>query len=39
MSPVIGKASNWLIFIGGCFFLLVLAASGIWEADIRSFRH
>ena len=29
------KASNWLIVIGGCFFLLVLAVSAFWEADIR----
>ena len=29
------KASDWLIVIGGCFFLLVLAFSAFWEADIR----
>ena len=29
------KASNWLIVIGGCFFILVLAVSAFWQADIR----
>ena len=29
------KASNWLIVIGGCLFILMLAVSAFWEADIR----
>ena len=29
------KASNWLIIIGGSCFILVLAVSAFWEADIR----
>jgi hypothetical protein len=29
------KMSNWLIVVGSCFFILVLAISAIWEADIR----
>jgi hypothetical protein len=29
------KASNWLIVIGAGFFILVLAISAVWEADIR----
>jgi hypothetical protein len=28
-------APEWLILIGGSFFILVLAVSAIWEADIR----
>jgi hypothetical protein len=26
---------EWLILIGGCFFILVLSVSAFWEADIR----
>jgi hypothetical protein len=29
------KLSNWLILIGAGFFILVLAISATWEADIR----
>jgi hypothetical protein len=29
------KVSNWLIVVGCGFFILVLAVSAIWEADIR----
>jgi hypothetical protein len=29
------KTSNWLIVIGAAFFILVLAISAIWQADIR----
>ena len=29
------KASNWLIVMGAGFFILVLAISAAWEADIR----
>jgi hypothetical protein len=29
------KLSNWLILIGAGFFILVLAISAIWEANIR----
>lgn|SRR5215469_6682715 len=29
------KASNSLIVIGGCFFILVLGVSAFWEDDIR----
>lgn len=29
------KAPEWLILIGGCLFILVLAISAFWEADIR----
>ena len=29
------KAAHWLILVGGCFFILVLAVSAYWEADIR----
>ena len=29
------KAAYWLILVGGCFFILVLAVSAYWEADIR----
>jgi hypothetical protein len=29
------KASNWLIVTGAAFFILVLAVSALWEADIR----
>ncbi len=27
--------SEWCILIGGCFFILLLAVSAVWEADIR----
>ena len=29
------KAPEWFIVVGGCFFILVLAVSAFWEADIR----
>ncbi|MGB9072531.1 MAG: hypothetical protein WCC22_07645 [Terriglobales bacterium] len=29
------KAPEWLILVGGCFFVLVLGVSALWEADIR----
>lgn len=29
------EAPEWLILIGGCFFILVLGISAVWEADIR----
>src|SRR6266516_8198835 len=29
------NAPQWLILVGGCFFILMLAVSAIWEADIR----
>ena len=29
------KAPEWFISVGGCFFILVLAVSAFWEADIR----
>jgi hypothetical protein len=29
------KAPECLILVGGCFFILVLAISAFWEADIR----
>src|SRR5690242_8642360 len=29
------KVPEWLILIGGCSFILVLAISAFWEADIR----
>jgi hypothetical protein len=29
------KAPEWLILVGGCFFVLVLGFSALWEADIR----
>ena len=29
------KVSEWLILIGGCFFILVLGVSALWEPDIR----
>ncbi len=29
------KAPEWFILVGGCFFILVLAVSAFWEADIR----
>lgn len=29
------KAPNWLILIGGCFFIMVLGISAFFEADIR----
>src|SRR5262252_6318852 len=35
ISLVMLKASNWLIVIGGCFFILVLGVSAFWEDDIR----
>lgn len=28
-------APEWLTVVGGCIFILVLAASAFWEADIR----
>ena len=28
-------APEWLILVGGCIFVLVLAVSAVWEADIR----
>jgi hypothetical protein len=28
-------APEWLVLTGGCFFILVLAVSALWEADIR----
>ncbi len=28
-------APQWLIVLGGCFFILVLGVSAYWEADIR----
>ncbi|HYM75545.1 MAG TPA: hypothetical protein VE377_06150 [Candidatus Dormibacteraeota bacterium] len=29
------NAPQWLILAGACFFILVLAVSAVWEADIR----
>jgi len=29
------KAAHWLILVGGCIFILMLAVSAYWEADIR----
>jgi hypothetical protein len=29
------KTPEWLILIGGCCFILVLAVSAFWESDIR----
>ncbi len=29
------RAPEWFILVGGCFFILVLAISAFWEADIR----
>lgn len=29
------KTPQWFILIGGCFFILVLAVSAFWEADLR----
>jgi len=29
------KAPEWLILIGGCFFILILGISALWEAGIR----
>jgi hypothetical protein len=29
------KAPQWFILVGGCFFIIVLAVSAFWEADIR----
>jgi len=29
------ETPEWLILIGGCFFVLVLGISAVWEADIR----
>lgn len=29
------NGSQWLIMVGACFFILVLAVSAYWEADIR----
>src|SRR5579859_2581960 len=29
------KIPEWFIVVGGCFFILVLAVSAFWEADIR----
>jgi hypothetical protein len=29
------KFPEWLIIIGGCFFVLVLGVSAAWESDIR----
>jgi hypothetical protein len=29
------KAPEWLLLIGGCFFILILGISAVWEADIR----
>jgi hypothetical protein len=28
-------APQWLILVGGCAFIVVLAVSAVWEADIR----
>lgn len=28
-------APEWLILVGGCFFIVALAVSAFWEADIR----
>ena len=29
------RTPEWFIVVGGCFFILVLAVSAFWEADIR----
>ena len=29
------RTPEWFILVGGCFFVLVLAISAFWEADIR----
>jgi hypothetical protein len=34
-SPIVSKAPEWLIVIGGCFFMLMLGLSAYWEPDIR----
>ena len=34
-SAQASQSPQWLILIGGCFFILVLAVSAYWEADIR----
>jgi hypothetical protein len=34
-SPIVSKAPEWLIVVGGCVFMLMLGLSAYWEPDIR----